>query len=245
MQDKFKSLVSKYNLKVATRDGQKGFILPKQVSTADIDFIRQHKQDIIDYIELLEQQKEAEKKAKLQQNIELQKPYLKLAIVTSGHYMSDIEIMYVLPLTDNEQSKYQDWAKKQGLHKVALDSNTINIKKARPSDFVKQICNRKSNGVLGSCESQIWYIAENEKQSIIDIIAKTVQDEQEAIHNTKKVEDERIASIFALAKSTAEKQVLSKNTVDCNDQSEECSTDIITVYAMPDGSTKTVRTHTW
>jgi len=52
-------------------------------------------------------------------------------------------------------------------------------------------------------------------------------------------------AIFDTAKETGEKQVLRSYATDCNDPKEECSTDIITVYAMPDGSTKTDRTHTW
>jgi hypothetical protein len=50
---------------------------------------------------------------------------------------------------------------------------------------------------------------------------------------------------FEAAKTTGERQVLRSYIADCNDPKEECSTDIVTVYAMPDGTTKTVRNHTW
>lgn len=54
-----------------------------------------------------------------------------------------------------------------------------------------------------------------------------------------------IQVIFDTAKATGEKQVLRSYTASCNDPHEECSTDAVTVYAMPDGSTKTERQHTW
>jgi hypothetical protein len=53
------------------------------------------------------------------------------------------------------------------------------------------------------------------------------------------------AEIFELAKNTGQKQVLSTQMVDCNDPHEECSTDVITTYAMPDGTRSEVRNHTW
>ncbi len=52
-------------------------------------------------------------------------------------------------------------------------------------------------------------------------------------------------TIFDIARRTGQKQVLDNYTDECNDPREECSLDSVTVYAMPDGSTKTVRSHTW
>lgn len=50
---------------------------------------------------------------------------------------------------------------------------------------------------------------------------------------------------FDEARTTGKPVMLKQYTTDCNDHREECSTDIITVWAMPDGSTKEKRTHTW
>lgn len=51
--------------------------------------------------------------------------------------------------------------------------------------------------------------------------------------------------IFEKAKETGEMQVLRMWSEPCNDPNEECNLDNIIVYAMPDGDTKTVRSHTW
>ncbi len=50
---------------------------------------------------------------------------------------------------------------------------------------------------------------------------------------------------FEEAKRTGKPVELSRIAVECNDPDEECDIDIITVYAMPDGSIKEKREHTW
>ena len=61
----------------------------------------------------------------------------------------------------------------------------------------------------------------------------------------EKAETDRVDAIFATAKETGKKQYINHYMADCNDPREECSTDVVTVYAMPDGTTKTERQHTW
>ena len=53
------------------------------------------------------------------------------------------------------------------------------------------------------------------------------------------------AKIFEIAKETGEKQYLYSYSVDCTDRHEECNTDIVTVWAMPDGTRKQTQVHTW
>jgi len=52
-------------------------------------------------------------------------------------------------------------------------------------------------------------------------------------------------AIFDRAQQTGERQILDKYSDECNDPREECDIDTVTVYAMPDGTTETVRSHTW
>lgn len=61
----------------------------------------------------------------------------------------------------------------------------------------------------------------------------------------KKEDNIKIQDIFNMAKKTGEKQQLNRYITDCNDPKEECSTDIVIEYAMPDGTIKTIRSHTW
>jgi hypothetical protein len=52
-------------------------------------------------------------------------------------------------------------------------------------------------------------------------------------------------AIFQKAKETGVKQLLERYSIECSDPHEECDIDIVTVYAMPDGTTKRTQTHTW
>jgi len=53
------------------------------------------------------------------------------------------------------------------------------------------------------------------------------------------------AAIFATAKETGTPVLLAHWMDNCDDPREECSTDSVTEYAMPDGTTETKRQHTW
>jgi hypothetical protein len=67
-----------------------------------------------------------------------------------------------------------------------------------------------------------------------------------AAKDAKKAEaGDKKKAIFKKAKETGEKQVIETYTDECNDPDESCDVDIITVYAMPDGSTTETRNHTW
>lgn len=61
----------------------------------------------------------------------------------------------------------------------------------------------------------------------------------------KANEEARRKAIFDKARETGEKQELSHWTEPCNDPNEECDIDWVYIYAMPDGTTKKVRHHTW
>lgn len=67
----------------------------------------------------------------------------------------------------------------------------------------------------------------------------------EAKRQHKNAEDAIRASVFSEAKRSNRPAILDQYTAECNDPREECSLDNVTVYAMPDGSTKITRSHTW
>lgn len=57
--------------------------------------------------------------------------------------------------------------------------------------------------------------------------------------------ENKIKDIFKKAKDTGVKQEIRHWSEECNDPNEDCDIDIITEYAMPDGTKKVVRSHTW
>ena len=88
-----------------------------------------------------------------------------------------------------------------------------------------------------------WY--EYEAAELI-ALAKNWKEEVERKEQEQKEEKEAIkAKIFGKAKETNEKQLLDRFMVPCSDRNEECDADTVSVYAMPDGSEKTVQNHAW
>jgi hypothetical protein len=66
---------------------------------------------------------------------------------------------------------------------------------------------------------------------------------EEAAKAQRAVEEKEAK--FQEARETGEPVLLHRWNEPCNDPREECSMDIVTEYAMPDGSTKVERRHTW
>jgi hypothetical protein len=73
-------------------------------------------------------------------------------------------------------------------------------------------------------------------------LTRPAREEKEA--KAKAREEERQAK-FDEAKRTGQKVLLRSWCEDCNDPREECSLDHVTEYAMPDGTTRRERNHTW
>ena len=65
----------------------------------------------------------------------------------------------------------------------------------------------------------------------------------EAKANSKQADLDRIHAIYAEAARTNQPVILREYEQECDQP--DCSFDMMTVYAMPNGTTKTTRTHTW
>lgn len=76
-------------------------------------------------------------------------------------------------------------------------------------------------------------------------------DEQKKIEIEKKKQEreaqkqKEIEEKFKQARKTGEKVELERWNAECDDPSEACDIDIVVKYAMPDGSTKIERYHTY
>lgn len=80
--------------------------------------------------------------------------------------------------------------------------------------------------------------AEAYAKPILEAKAKKIEEQKQKKQSNRTEK-------FAEAKRTNKPVVLEQWSEECNDPSEECSTDNITIYAMPDGTTKKTRSHTW
>ncbi len=82
--------------------------------------------------------------------------------------------------------------------------------------------------------------------TIVTEMFQKIQDEKVAAKQARK--DEYVvkeAAAFQIARETGEKAIIRKWTVPCEDEDEECDTDIVVEYAMPDGTKTTEQHHTW
>jgi hypothetical protein len=81
---------------------------------------------------------------------------------------------------------------------------------------------------------------------IVEQLAQDIVDAKNIKTQARKAEYEaKEADAFQKAREAGEKVIIRKWTVPCEDEEEECSTDIVVEYAMPDGSKKTEQHHTW
>lgn len=90
-----------------------------------------------------------------------------------------------------------------------------------------------------------YYLTKEDVEKIVQADKEIELRKLEEERLEKENEEKEIQAIFAKAKETGVKQVLYRGMVPCNDKKEECSCDVITVFAMPDGTEKKERQHTW
>lgn len=107
--------------------------------------------------------------------------------------------------------------------------------------YALNLPNGKKVLAVGNHYGQKWLIPEEIAQQIIEAIEKHEREKTE-----KAAEKEaQTQAIFEKAKQTETPQELVQYCDDCGDPNEECSIDIVTIYAMPDGTRKEQRSHTW
>lgn len=128
--------------------------------------------------------------------------------------------------------------KDEELERIAIDSYQPNSEGNWNEEYMtwfRSAVSKKEAPGHGMIPNQII------KEKIINIIVEKTDKE----NKTKHAEEVRVNNLFELAKQTGEKQLISKWMEDCNDPKEECSTDLCCLWAMPNGSKKTTRNHTW
>lgn len=134
------------------------------------------------------------------------------------------------------------------LGKYAKSTRGIAIAKLLADGKIAAVVKNLMSDFQTGCDYGDYSITYDYQISVIKFenIVNETFDKIETERKIKKEnkEAERKA-IFDKAKTTGEKQVLSHWSEDCNDPNEECNVDIIYVYAMPDGTTKQTRNHTW
>jgi len=82
-------------------------------------------------------------------------------------------------------------------------------------------------------------------ETVMKIYNGIIEEKKNKQAEKKAAKEAKENPIFQKAKETGEPQIIESHPVECEDPREECNTDIVTVYAMPDGTTKRTQNHTW
>lgn len=122
-----------------------------------------------------------------------------------------------------------------------------NIHKNLSIDDIEKVLGRKADEVdFGDYVHRFKYkMTFAEYKKLAELAEMKAQEKERKKIEKEKAEKKRIKKIFEKARETGEKQVIEQYSVPCNNPEEDCDIDIITVYAMPDGTKKTERHHTW
>ncbi len=87
-------------------------------------------------------------------------------------------------------------------------------------------------------------VVEKTKEKVIGDAREEAEKEMKKEKKKREMEEKK-ERLFEKAKETGEKQKIKSFSTHCMDPDEECNVDIVTVYAMPDGTEKKEAHHTW
>ena len=129
------------------------------------------------------------------------------------------------------------------------------IKLEHVTAMIEEISQRGDSKFYG-LECVAWEITPDEEKALLaeQVTAKEKAEKEAAEAAEKKAAEEAAQNAaaeaerqakFDKARKTGRPVLLQKWSEPCNDPREECSLDICCQYAMPDGTIKTERNHTW
>lgn len=242
-------LIERYKIQDGhRRGGPKGSLFVpeiKKLSTGQVAEIKANKAAIAAEFERREAEREQREAEARQKAIEDQRPLRKLAVVRSGSYLLDLELCYVVPLSDDEKAQYAEWVKQANPHKTALDREPVDLKAINKSATVQFLTARKRDGILCYGESALWLVTEEQaaelRREVAERNAAATKAEQERQTAVAKGRSDAIEK----AKRTGEPVVIETWMEECSDPHEECSTDVVNRVATPDGRIEVHRAHTW
>ena len=238
--EKIQEAIKKYQISLAVQDGQEGLKLAPPKSAKIMDEIKAAKPEII--AELKRQQEErkidnAAREAKWAEQRAAQDaidtPLLTAMYGRANELRAQIPADHVEAIATKTGDMDGD-----PIMEYTADGVVVSWQDVNHIGWASAI----RPGAMGSFAS--LHICSISKAKLEQIKADKVAAETKKDAD-KKAESDRIATIFATAKETGKPVQLERYMTDCNDPREECSTDIVVVYAMPDGTTKTERQHTW
>lgn len=123
---------------------------------------------------------------------------------------------------------------------------------SNPCDYLQKAANKNIGSIeeLGgnilnpefNAEIQKYY---GYKNTVVTGFEMKLVDILQPVLEKREAYKKKLDAIFEKAKKTGEAQVIREWVDECNEKDLDCSLDIIRVYAMPNGTTKEERIHTY
>ena len=247
MKAKIDGLIKKWNIELAYKNGQEGLAVRGKPTAAEVAELKALKPEIMAELKRRAAEREAEAAARLEQK---KREYLATADLRRCLIYRQDEFCRVSWSIETlaysaEQDRY--FRAEYGLSNyVALEHVTATMEK---------ISQRKDSKFYG-LECVAWEITDEEEKALLAEQApakeKAEKEAAEAAERKaaeeaaqKAAADQKRKAKFERARETGRPVLLAQWTEPCSDPREECSLDIVQQYAMPDGSVKTERNHTW
>ena len=218
-------IIKRLNPKVTVKNGQKMLNIYTRPTTEEGAFIKAHKAEIIEALE--------------QRDIDFETT---VTDILEGRKNIEFTLVgcenprYVATVTVPENL--------QGQEQKILAS--VNARAEKRIDLEKygyirldQATDQMMNVTCGGNEYFVEDVVSSYEMKLSDILNPSI--EAEKAQKNKKEEEKKNA--LQRAKTTGERQIIDRWTEDC--PHKDCSNDIVTYWAMPDGTTQTTRTHTY
>lgn len=238
-------MITKFGLKLAERNGIKGFIVTKgRANASQLEELKSNKPAIMIELEKIE----TEKRAQMEENkrrAEIEQEKRKAEYIKNAN----LKRYLVCERNDMAVSWYIDTLEVDGNRAYRAQYRADKLVELKEVTETMRAYFDNENYVSYGFDGMAWEVTENEEKAITEESEKQaetnrIEREKQAEIKKEGKEAER-KTIFDKARITGEKQVLNHWTDECNDPNEDCSLDIIYQYAMPDGSITEVRSHTW
>lgn len=229
-------MITKYRITL-TDDGN--LRLASKPTATDVEYIKANKPAMVAELRRRAQERAATEAAKKAAIIKAQKPLRWLALCRWGGWdtVAKYQICYVVP---DDGEGYADWYKEANPHLVAHESEAVIV----DGKDVEAYTNRKADGVLPQ-DGVFWFLDEADKIAIVKGVERKAAEEQARKEAEEAEKQAKVETAFAEAKTTGKPVAVKSWTDECDGSVDDCSIDIVTKYAMPDGTTKITRTHTY
>lgn len=165
------------------------------------------------------------------------------ALVNSGSYLCDWELVPVIELTADEKAQYTaEWAAKR-LYRTARGVKALDVKRIRQQSTISALTERAGDGHLAYGESVLWLLTDAEATQVRDALDIAVQQHENARNAARDAAEADRSAHIAEAAATGQPVVLNRWMAECDGSEEDCSMDALTEIAYPDGHIGISRKH--